>query len=112
MTSSQLQFLRFKAIDAHRGRAKNRVALLGAKRGRSRAMGVHQFTVRGPEFFDREIRAEQATLGAEDRDRINKDFSDMRGIVAMDEGAEARELRDHVRASRKLRHAGAPGCAS
>jgi hypothetical protein len=66
----------------------------------------------GPEFFDRKVRAEQAAFGAEDRNGVGQDICDMRGIVAKDEGAKAKELCDDVPAFRKVRHAGAPGGAA
>src|SRR6185437_1910548 len=75
-------------------------------------MGIHQVAIIGPKLFDRKIRAEQATIRAEDRHGIIEDLGDMPAIVAMDEGAEARQLRDDVRAFRKLRHTGAPGGAA
>ena len=95
-------------INPHRRVVQDRSLLLRRQRFRGLAIGVDKRVVARPELFDREIRAEQAAIRAEYRDGLVHDLGDMRGVVAMQERAEAGELADDIRARRQPNHAGAP----
>src|SRR6516162_774934 len=76
-------------IDARCGGPQNRIVLFAAERRRRRAKSIDEFAIAGPELFDRKIGAEQAPLGAKDRNGLGDNFGDMGGIVAVNERAKS-----------------------
>ena len=55
-------------------------------------MGADQARVVRPEFFDRKVRAPQTALRPERGNRLADQVRDVVCVIAMDEGAEARQL--------------------
>src|SRR5690606_2721104 len=80
---------RSKPVNPGRRVVEDRPLLLGAEIADSATVGLHQARIVGPELLDRKVGAEEAALGAEERDGVVQKAFHVGRIIAVNEGAKA-----------------------